>query len=90
MVFVGNPFSAVTTAPELLPGAANHIGQWLPPGAGQNLLRSVAYFNGHAAWPHVAVLCVWAGLGLTGVFVGHHTFVGYAARQAGREADDTT
>jgi len=40
MVFVGNPFSGVTSAPELVPDAVNHVGQWLPSGAGANLLRA--------------------------------------------------
>ena len=34
MVLIGNPFSAVATAPELLPRPAGGIGQLLPPGAG--------------------------------------------------------
>src|SRR4051794_11955721 len=57
MVFVGNPFSGVTSAPELLPGAVQHIGEWLPPGAGAELLRSTAYFhgNGSAGDPLLAV-----------------------------------
>ena len=36
MVFVGNPWSGVASAPELLPKAAGLIGRLLPPGAGGN------------------------------------------------------
>lgn len=69
MVFVGNPFSGVTTAPELLPQAAGVIGQLLPPGAGGTLLRSTAFFDGASAtWPLV-VLGTWTLLGLMAVGV---------------------
>lgn len=86
MVFLGNPFSGSTSAPELLPKAINHIGQWLPPGAGANLVRSTAYFNGNGASTHLVVLLAWTALGLIGVFIGHHSFVGYAARRRRAEA----
>ena len=67
MVFVGNPFSGVTSAPELLPGGADHLGQWLPPGAGANLLRSTAYFDGHGAAGHLLVLALWSIGGIAAV-----------------------
>ncbi|RKS79918.1 hypothetical protein CLV35_0333 [Motilibacter peucedani] len=79
MVFVGNPFSAVTSAPEMLPGAVDRIGQWLPPGAGANLLRSSAYFDGNGASGHLAVLLTWAVLGVTAIVVGHHAPIRFAA-----------
>jgi len=79
MVFVGNPFSGVTSAPELLPGAVDHLGQWLPPGAGANLLRSTAYFHGNGAAGHLAVLIAWSVAGLSAIFVGHHTSIRFAA-----------
>ena len=82
MIFVGNPFSGVTSAPELLPAPVGAIGQWLPPGAGANLLRSTAYFNGHGASGHITVLVVWIVLGLAAIAVGHHAPVGFAARRA--------
>jgi len=59
MVLVGNPFSGATSAPELLPAPVGTIGQWLPPGAGANLIRSTAYFDGHGASGHLIVLIVW-------------------------------
>ena len=64
MILVGNPFSAVATAPELLPEPAGGIGRLLPPGAGANLLRSTGYFDGAAAGGHIAVLAAWATTGL--------------------------
>jgi hypothetical protein len=78
MVFVGNPFSGVTSAPQLLPEAVNHIGQWLPPGAGANLLRSTAYFGGHGAGGHVAVLLAWTVFGLAAVLLGPHMSISRA------------
>jgi hypothetical protein len=76
MVFVGNPFSGVTSAPELLPDAVRHIGQWLPPGAGANLLRSTAYFNGNGAAGHLTILLLWTAFGLGAIVIGHHTSIG--------------
>lgn len=66
-VFVGNPFSGVTSAPKMLPAAADHLGQWLPPGAGASLLRSTAYFGDNAAGDHVAVLLAWALAGFAAI-----------------------
>jgi hypothetical protein len=82
MVFVGNPFSGVTSAPQMLPGAADHLGQWLPPGAGANLLRSTAYFGGDGGAPHLTVLALWAAAGVTAIIVGHHTSARFAASSA--------
>ncbi|MFD8390636.1 ABC transporter permease [Streptomyces sp. NPDC059680] len=71
MVFVGNPFSGSTSAPELLPKAVDDIGQWLPPGAGASLVRGTAYFNGNDSAGHIAVLTLWSVLGLAAVLFGH-------------------
>ncbi len=60
----------MATAPELLPEPAGLIGQWLPPGAGGSLLRSVAYFDGHGAGAAALTLSLWAALGLTAVLIG--------------------
>lgn len=70
-VFVGNPFAAASSAPQLLPDAADHIGQWLPPGAGLNLIRSWAYFDGNGSAAHVAVLVVWSIGGFLAILIGH-------------------
>jgi hypothetical protein len=64
MIFIGNPFSAAGSAPELLPQPVGAIGQLLPPGAGANLLRSTGYFDGAGAAGHIWVLVAWAALGL--------------------------
>ena len=69
MVLIGNPFSGVGTAPELLPQPVGGLGQLLPPGAGGNLLRSTGFFDGAAAGGHVAVLAAWAVAGLALLFV---------------------
>ncbi|MFJ1788345.1 ABC transporter permease [Streptomyces anulatus] len=67
MVLLGNPFSGVTSAPELLPEPVGTIGQWLPPGAGGSLLRSVAFFDGSAAGAAVLTLSLWTLSGLAAV-----------------------
>ena len=82
MIFIGNPFSGATSAPELLPAPVGTIGQWLPPGAGANLLRSTAYFGGHGAAEHLTVLLVWIVLGLAAITAGHHAPFRFAARRA--------
>ncbi|MEV7299206.1 ABC transporter permease [Streptomyces clavifer] len=69
IVLLGNSFSGVTSAPELLPEPVGLIGQWLPPGAGGSLLRSVAFFDGRGAGGAVAILAAWAALGLLAVLV---------------------
>jgi hypothetical protein len=86
MIFIGSPFSGATSAPELLPAPVGTIGQWLPPGAGANLLRSTAYFGGHGAAEHLAVLLVWIVLGLAAIIAGHHAPLRFAARRAWKPA----
>lgn len=71
MIFLGNPFSGVTSAPELLPAPAGWLGRLLPPGAGATLLRSTAYFDGHGAFEPVCVLLAWTLAGTAAVVVGH-------------------
>jgi hypothetical protein len=86
MIFMGNPFSGVTSAPQLLPAPVGTIGQWLPPGAGASLLRSTAYFNGHGASGHLVVLIIWIVLGVAAIAVGHHAPVRFPARRAWKPA----
>ena len=86
MIFIGNPFSGVTSAPQLLPTAVSHIGQWLPPGAGASLLRSTAYFGGHGADGHLTVLIVWILFGLAAIVAGHHAPFRFAASRPPRVA----
>lgn len=68
MVLLGNPLSAATSAPELLPAGWAELGQALPPAALVQALRSMAYFDGAAAGAPVAVLAAWlaAGVALLG------------------------
>ena len=80
MILIGNPFSAVGSAPELLPEPVGGLGQLLPPGAGGNLMRSTGFFDGAAAGGHVAVLSAWALAGLAVLLVA-----GARARRPERE-----
>jgi hypothetical protein len=86
MVFVGNPFSGVSSAPQLLPSPAGTLGQFLPPGAGASLLRSSAFFHGYGSGTHLVVLAVWAGCGLTAVMASQAVRRRRAAA-AGRHAE---
>lgn len=70
VMFLGNPFSGAASAPRMLPEPVGTIGQWLPPGAGTSLLRSVSYFDGAAATGPALTLVWWAGLGLGAVLLG--------------------
>ncbi|KIA61482.1 hypothetical protein [Nocardia vulneris] len=64
LLLIGNPFSAATSAPELLPQPWGAIGQLLPPGAAASLFRSVAFFDGARATGPLVVLLIWAVAGL--------------------------
>ncbi|MYV98537.1 hypothetical protein GT354_09645, partial [Streptomyces sp. SID3343] len=63
MFMIGNPLSGMTSAPEMLPQPWGALGQFLPPGAGGNLLRSTAFFDGNGAGEHLVVLAAWIALG---------------------------
>jgi hypothetical protein len=64
MLLVGNPLSGAATAPQMLPGWSGALGQLLPPGAGGQLLRSTAFFDGHGAAHPVIVLSSWLCVGV--------------------------
>jgi hypothetical protein len=81
MILIGNPFSGVGSAAEMLPRPVGDLGQLMPPGAGGNLLRSTGYFDGAAAGGHVAVLAVWALAGFAALLVA-----GARARRTGAVA----
>ncbi len=76
---------------------AYHIGQCLHPGAGANLLRSAAYFDGNDAARHLGVLnsarrrcryrIAWTLLGSTAIIVGHHNPVRFAAHRGTDDAE---
>ncbi|MGW8361597.1 ABC transporter permease [Streptomyces wedmorensis] len=63
MMLIGNPLSGASTAPEMLPGWSGTLGQLLPPGAGGQLLRSTAFFDGRGSTHSVLVLAAWLGFG---------------------------
>lgn len=67
LVLCGNPWSAVSSAPELLPGWVALTGQLLPPGAGGTLIRSTAFFDGNGFEGPGVVLLVWGALGFAGI-----------------------
>ena len=87
MVFVGNPFSGVSSAPQLLPSPAGTLGQILPPGAGASLLRSAAFFHGYGSGSHLVVLAIWAGCGLTVVMASQAVRRRRRAAAAGSHAE---
>ncbi|MEU4269679.1 ABC transporter permease [Streptomyces sp. NPDC026092] len=70
MILLGNPFSGVTSAPEMLPAPVGALGQWLPPGAGGSALRSFAFFDGAGAGSALLILGAWSVAGLIALFVG--------------------
>lgn len=72
-LLLGNPLSGLATAPEFLAEPWRTIGAWLPPGAGGQLLRSSAYFEGAGAGPHLVVLGAWFVLGILLVAVASRT-----------------
>lgn len=81
VMLFGNPFAGASSAPEMLPEPAGALGQWLPPGAGTTLLRSVSYFDGAAVSEPMMTLAGWAVLGLALVLLG-----GRLAARPGKDA----
>ncbi|MFI0926635.1 ABC transporter permease [Streptomyces sp. NPDC021012] len=69
-ILLGNAFSGMSSAPELLPTGVGALGQWLPPGAAGSALRSVSAFDGAAAGGPLLVLALWAAAGLTATALG--------------------
>jgi hypothetical protein len=64
LVLVANPLSGAMSAPELLGSPWREIGQGMTPGAGAQLLRSVAFFDGAGTTAAWWVLAAWAVTGL--------------------------
>jgi hypothetical protein len=64
LVLLGNPLSAATSAPELLPTGWSAIGQWMPLGATVDLLRGVSGFDGRATAAPTLALAGWTTLAL--------------------------
>ncbi|GAA2102246.1 hypothetical protein [Brevibacterium salitolerans] len=63
-MLIGNPLAGTQFPPEFLPAPWGALGQWLPPGAGNSLLRDASYFPGADASFPLLVLSGWAVLGL--------------------------
>ncbi len=63
-MLLANPLSAAAIPVEFLVRPWGAIGQWLPPGAGATLLRSLSYFPDAATAQQWIVLLVWAAGGL--------------------------
>ncbi len=70
LMLVANPFSALSSAPEMLPGVWGTVGQLLPLGAFGHLLRSVAFFEGNGASQALWVLLFWVVFGLALILLG--------------------
>lgn len=64
MMFVSNPLSGISTGSAWLPDPWGTVGQLLPIGAAGDLVRSTAFFDGAGGARPVAVLGIWALLGL--------------------------
>ncbi|MGB7449475.1 MAG: ABC transporter permease [Ornithinimicrobium sp.] len=64
LILLGNPFSAASSAPELLPTPWGQIGHWMPLGSTVDLLRGVSGFDGAATAAPWLALALWAGLGV--------------------------
>ena len=78
IVFIGNPWSGVASAPELLPKASLHRPA-AAAGRGGNLLRNTAFFNGAGGGGRLAVPLMWTALGLGAIMAGR--WCGGAERQ---------
>jgi len=70
LLLLANPFSALNSAPEMLPGVWGTVGQWLPIGAFGTLMRSVAFFEGNGAAMPLLVLSIWLVVGLGLIWLG--------------------
>lgn len=70
VVAVGNPLSAASSAPGMLPDGWRQLGQALPPGALVSAVRSVSGLDGAGAVAPVAGLVSWLLAGLLLAAVG--------------------
>jgi hypothetical protein len=69
--FFGFAFSGATTAWQLMPAPWGQLAQYLPVGATNASLRSVAFFNGAKAAEPLAVLAAWALAGIALTLIRH-------------------
>ncbi|WP_211116572.1 hypothetical protein [Glycomyces buryatensis] len=70
IMLVGNPLSGMVTGPEMLPAPWGEFGQFLTPGAGATLLKSVAFFDNYGATTAVVVLASWLAGGIVLFTIG--------------------
>ena len=70
-MLIGNPISGAQLPKEFLASPWGSVGQWLPPGAGNTLLRDTSYFPDADVTFPILVLAGWAVAGLVLVVVGH-------------------
>ena len=70
-ILLANPLSAAQMPWQFLANPWGGIGQLLPPGAGNWLVRSVSYFPAADNTKQWLVLAIWAVLGLALVGLGH-------------------
>ncbi|RFU37033.1 hypothetical protein DZF91_35030 [Actinomadura logoneensis] len=87
LLLVGNPLSAATSAPEMLPRPWGEIGQYLPPGSAATLIRATAFFDGARIATSLAVLASWALGGLLLLVLGGLRDRGRAVPASAREAE---
>ena len=69
--FFGFAFSGATTAWQLMPTPWGRLAQYLPVGATNTSLRSVAFFDGAKAAGPLGVLAAWALVGVALSLAGH-------------------
>jgi len=71
-MLIGNPISAAATPWQFLAQPWGAIGQYLVPGAGNNLIRTLSYFPDANAAQQWLTLAGWVVLGVILALVGHH------------------
>ncbi|MFJ3789114.1 ABC transporter permease [Kitasatospora sp. NPDC090091] len=66
-VVLGNPSAGGVFPPPMMPAFWRAIGAWIPNGAGTDAARSIVYFDATGLTRPIAVLVVWAlvGVGIT-------------------------
>jgi hypothetical protein len=82
---LGSQISGAGTAPDFLPSFWSGLGQHLPAGAGTGLLRDLFYFPEASSSSEIAILAVYAGVGLVSLLV---ISVIRARRRAGESHED--
>ncbi len=85
-MLIGNPWSGLTSAPELLPDWVRITGQLLPPGAAGNALRGTAFFAGNDIAGSLTVLGIWLVIGFGMMGIGMKNPVITAAALRDRQA----